>query len=226
MLVIFDCDGTLIDSEIIAAAIDAEAMGRLGLTITAAEFALRFTGMPHREMWRIIQADYGRPLPAGFMEELREVSVRRFAEELRVIEGVHDAVAAVDGIGLKRCIASSTELPSLKRNLTTTGLIDVFDPHVFSASQCARGKPAPDVFLYAASQMGADPTDCLVIEDSVNGVTAARRAGMPVIGFTGGAHADDGLADRLGRAGAAAVLSGMAELPRIVAAHFGVAGPA
>lgn len=222
MLVIFDCDGTLIDSEVIATSIDAEAMTRLGMTISPLEFATRFTGTPHREMWRLIEIDYGRPLPAGFLEDLHEISLKRFAAELRVIEGVHDAVAAVDALGVPRCIASSTGLESLRRNLGTTGLIDVFDPHVFSASQCRRGKPAPDVFLYAASQMGSDPADCLVVEDSVNGVRAARRAGMPVIGFTGGGHVDEGLGARLLDAGAAVVLSGMADLPRIVAAHFGV----
>ncbi|MEJ1157824.1 HAD family hydrolase [Prosthecomicrobium sp. N25] len=222
MLVIFDCDGTLIDSEVIASAIDAEALTRLGRPTTPAEFVERFTGVPHREIWRLLEAELGRPLPEGFLDEIREVSIRRFAEELTVIEGVHDAVAAIDGLGLKRCIASSTGLEGLRRNLATTNLLDSFDPHVFSASQCARGKPAPDVFLYAASQMGSDPADCLVIEDSVAGVTAARRANMPVLGFTGGGHADPGLAARLSAAGAAVVLSGMAELPRIVAAHFGV----
>lgn len=222
MLVIFDCDGTLIDSEIIASAIDAEALTRLGRPTTPAEFSRRFTGIPYRDIWALIEQELGRPLPDGFLEEMKIVSHKRFAEELTVIDGVHDAVAAVAGLGLKRCIASSTQLEGLRRNLTTTGLIDVFDPHVFSASQCARGKPAPDVFLLAASQMGADPADCLVVEDSVAGVTAARRAGMPVIGFTGGGHADDELADRLSAAGAAVVLSAMRDLPRIAAAHFGV----
>jgi HAD superfamily hydrolase (TIGR01509 family) len=222
MLVIFDCDGTLIDSEVIASAIDADALTRLGRPTTPAEFVTRFTGVPHREIWRQLEEELGRPLPEGFLDALKEVSIRRFAEELKVIEGVHDAVAAVDRLGVKRCIASSTGLESLRRNLATTDLLTTFDPHVFSASQCARGKPAPDVFLFAASQMGADPADCLVIEDSVAGVTAARRANMPVLGFTGGGHADDGLAGRLTQAGAAVVLSGMADLPRIIAAHFGV----
>jgi HAD superfamily hydrolase (TIGR01509 family) len=226
MLVIFDCDGTLIDSEIIASAIDAAAMTRLGLPTTATEFGMRFTGVPHREIWRIIEGELGRPIPDGFFEALKAESERRFAEELEVIDGVHDAVAAVDRLGLRRCIASSTGLASLRRNLTTTGLIELFDPHIFSASQCARGKPSPDVFLFAASQVGADPAECLVIEDSVAGVTAARRATMAVIGFTGGGHADPELGTRLAGAGAQVVVPTMHELGAAVAAHYGLSRPA
>lgn len=220
MLVIFDCDGTLIDSEVIASSIDAAFLTRLGKPTTPAEFVYRFTGVPHHVIWRQLEEELGRPLPDGFWDELKAVSLRRFAAELAVIDGVHEAVAAVDRLGPRRCIASSTGLDSLRRNLQTVDLLAMFDPHVFSASQCARGKPAPDVFLFAASQMGADPQECLVIEDSVAGVTAARRAGMPVIGFVGGGHCDDGLAGRLAAAGAQAVVSAMTGLPAAVQAHW------
>lgn len=222
MLVIFDCDGTLIDSEIIASAIDADALCRLGRPTTPAEFSRAYTGIPHKEIWDRIERDMGVPLPDGFFEALKRESIRRFAEELQAVEGVHEAIEAVARLGLRSCIASSTYMDGLRRNLATTRLLDLFDPHVFSASQVARGKPAPDVFLYAASQMGADPADCLVLEDSVAGVTAARRAGMPVVGFVGGGHADEGLGERLREAGAATVLAAMAEVPGMVAAHFGV----
>src|SRR6185295_6155870 len=113
------------------------------------------------------------------------------------IAGAAESLRGVPALGHDVCVASSTRLEGLRRNLGTAGLLSLVDPHVFSASQVKRGKPAPDVFLFAASQMGVDPADCLVIEDSVAGVTAARRAGMEVLGFNGGSHVDDTLPDRL-----------------------------
>lgn len=222
MLVIFDCDGTLIDSEVIYSAVDAAGLTRLGHPVTPLEFLKRFLGVPHKDIWRILETEIGKPLPDGFLAELSEEAKRRTAEDLVAIEGVVEAIAAVDAMGLRRCVASSTPLDTLRRNLKTCALIDMFDPHVFSASQCARGKPSPDVFMFAASQMGADPKDCLVIEDSVAGVTAAGRAGMPVIGFVGGGHADDDLSRRLSGAGARQVIPAMADLGEVIAAHFGL----
>jgi beta-phosphoglucomutase-like phosphatase (HAD superfamily) len=122
-------------------------------------------------------------------------------------------VTAVEG---PRSVASSTSLNPLRRNLTTAGLIDLFDPHVFSASQVARGKPHPDVFLFAAEQMGMAPERCLVIEDSVPGVLAARAARMPVVGFTGVSHNRERTRARLAEAGAFAVIDHMDEWPAMV----------
>lgn len=217
MLVIFDCDGVLIDSEVLACAIDAEALTSLGRPTTTAEYARRFTGVPHKDSWAILEKELGRTLPERFHEERLERVAKRFAEELKAIAGVREAVGAMEA---RRCVASSTGLDNLRRNLTTTGLIDLFDPHIFSASQVKRGKPAPDVFLYAASQMGADPGDCLVIEDSVAGVTAAGRAGMKVVGFTGGGHADEELAARLTGAGARTTFNDMKALAEIIGTHL------
>lgn len=217
MLVIFDCDGVLIDSEIIACAHDAEALTRLGRPTTTLEFARRFTGVPFIDSWRTLEAELGTPLPENFLSDHRAALSARFLEELRAIEGVREALEAMD---VARCVASSTGLASLRTNLQTTGLIDLFDPHIFSASQVKRGKPAPDVFLHACSQMGVDPADCLVVEDSVAGVTAARRAGMKVVGFIGGGHADDDLGDRLTGAGARTTFKAMSDLHAVVAAHL------
>jgi HAD superfamily hydrolase (TIGR01509 family) len=217
MLVIFDCDGVLIDSEIVVARLEAEAMTELGLPMTVEAVCARFAGTTTREVWETVERDLGRPLPPGFVERhlahVRDV----FARELKPVHGAH---AMVETLGLPACVASSTRLPALIDNLATCGLAHLFDGRIYSASQVKRAKPAPDVFMYAASQMGADPADCLVIEDSVAGVTAARRAGMTVVGFVGAAHVTVGLAERLKAAGAAAIFGAHTDLPRIVAAHL------
>jgi len=219
MLVIFDCDGVLIDSEIVAARLEAEAITGLGLPMTAEDICRRFAGTTTREVWATLERELGRPLPAGFFEthlaHVREV----FSRELEAIAGARAAVEAVAATGTGYCVASSTQLSSLITNLGTAGLVDLFDGHVFSASQVKRAKPAPDVFLFAASQMGADPADCVVVEDSVAGVTAARRAGMPVVGFVGGSHITAGHDERLRAAGAGAIFSRMGELSAVLSAQ-------
>lgn len=219
MLVIFDCDGVLIDSEVVAARLEAEAVTELGLPTTTEDICRRFAGTTTREVWATLERELGRPLPAGFFEahlaHVREV----FARELEAISGARAAVEAVRADGIPFCVASSTQLPSLLTNLGTAGLADLFDGHVFSASQVKRAKPAPDVFLLAASQMGSDPADCVVVEDSVAGVTAARRAGMPVVGFVGGGHVTEGHAERLKAAGARQIFAKMSELSAVLAAQ-------
>ena len=117
------------------------------------------------------------------------------------------------------CVASSSEPPRIRHSLTLAGILHHFDPHIFSATQVKRGKPAPDLFLLAATSMGAAPAHCLVIEDSVAGVTAARAAGMSVLGFTGGSHCLDGHADKLRRAGASEVFGSCPELTSYIAAQ-------
>lgn len=222
LLTIFDCDGVLIDSEVIFASVDAAALARLGHEMTPAEISRRFSGLPHRDMWAILAAEFGFALPDGHLEAIRDECHRRFDSELAAVPGAADAVAHVRRAGIGVCVASSTRLESLRRNLERVDLLAQVDPHVFSVSQVRRGKPAPDVFLYAASQAGADPADCLVIEDSVAGVTAARRAGMRALGFTGASHADDGLGDRLAEAGASAICADMEAVVAIVSDTFGV----
>ena len=216
MLVIFDCDGVLIDSEIVAARLEAEAITELGLPMTAETICARFAGTTTKEVWQTLERELGRPLPEGFFEahlaHVREV----FARELQAIVG---ARRAVERLTLPFCVASSTRMPALIDNIATCGLADLFDGRVYSASQVKRAKPAPDVFMFAASQMGADPGDCLVIEDSVAGVTAARRAGMTVVGFVGGSHVTAGHAERLTAAGATEIFGHMDGLDAIVAAH-------
>ncbi len=213
-LIIFDCDGVLINSEELASAICIEAVKEVGLDLTLHEYADRYAGNPIAEIWRMVERDAGRPLPEGFQGRVDQMVFKRFSTELVPIHGVVDVLEASK---YPRCVASSTQLPRLRENLGKVGLLDHFDPHIFSGSQVKRGKPAPDVFLYAASQMGCDPTHCLVIEDSLTGVTAARRAGMNVIGFAGGGHVSPGLEKRLREAGAIDVVRTMQEVGERIA---------
>lgn len=219
MLIIFDCDGVLIDSEIVAARLEAEAATALGLPITAEEICRRFAGTTTREVWQTLERELGRPLPEGFFEAHLEHVRDVFSRDLEPIRGARAALERVAAAAIPFCVASSTRLPSLLTNLATAGLADLVDGRVYSASQVKRAKPAPDVFMFAASQMGADPADCLVIEDSVAGVTAARRAGMRVAGFLGGSHVTEGHDERLNAAGAMVLFRRMEELDGVIGAE-------
>jgi HAD superfamily hydrolase (TIGR01509 family) len=211
--IIYDCDGTLIDSEHIAGSACAAALTRIGWPITMREFNARFNGVPDKETWAIIRSELPFELPEGLNDAINAEIYRRYEMELKSVPGVVQAVQAIEG---KRAVASSTGLVRLKANLDFTNLSPLFGEHIYSASQVARGKPAPDVFLYAASQIGLDPARALVIEDSVAGVIAARRAGMRVIGFTGACHGADDIGERLSEAGAIDVIEEMRMLPRSV----------
>lgn len=214
MLIIYDCDGTLIDTEGLACSVCAEALSGLGVPYTTAMFAARYAGRPARETWETVAVTYGITLPDGFSAAVNHEIHRRFDEGIPPVAGVREAILAIGG---PRCVASSTGTTRLNKNLELAGLIDLFGVHVYSAHQVARGKPAPDVFLFAASQMGSDPANTVVVEDTVAGVTAARRAGMRVIGFTGANHSGPGLDERLRAAGAIDVVECMADLPGAVA---------
>ena len=214
-LVIYDCDGTLIDSETVYSEVSLALCHEIGLTSwTLDDYDTQMVGIPLTDGFKVIEAALGRPLPADFEGRIEDGVAARLEQELRVLPGVHGALERLAG---RRCVASSTSLEPLRRNLALVGLIELFDPHVFSASQVARGKPAPDVFLFAAAEMGAEPANCLVLEDSVPGVQAARAAGMRVAGFTGTARDKAAMRERLLAAGAAIVVDSYADWPRAVA---------
>ena len=212
MLVIFDCDGVLIDSEAIFCAVDAEALTALGHPTTAAEISERFAGVPHHVAWSQLASELNLNLPENWVANILLECERRFQTELTPIPGAVSAIKTIVGSGNHACVASSTEFANLRENLERAGLLTLIEPHVFSVSQVKRAKPAPDVFLYAASQMGFDPGETIVIEDSVSGVLAGRRAGMTVWGFTGGGHAYSALSSRLIQAGAENVCGSMDEI--------------
>lgn len=216
-LLVFDCDGVLIDSEPIANRIHAAALTALGYPLTPEECVRRFTGMTDRAMYDAIEAERGAPLPADHDARVKRLIEAAYRSELRAIPGVAEMLARLE---LPLCVASSSRPEKLRLGLELTGLWDRFAPHVFSAASVARGKPAPDLFLYAAERMGAAPARCLVVEDSVAGVTAARAAGMAVFGFKGGGHCGAGHAARLRAAGAAEVFAEMGEFPALLAAYL------
>ncbi|GEO13080.1 HAD family hydrolase [Microvirga aerophila] len=212
MLLIFDCDGVLVDSEVLSCQVDADLLTSLGMPYTADEIARQFVGVSLKDMIARIAAEHGRPLPADFGERINRTLFARFETDLRPIPGVRDAILALPH---RRCVASSSTPDRIALSLRVTGLSDLFD-HLFSSVQVPRGKPAPDLFLHAAKQMGFAPADCLVIEDSIAGVQAARAAGMKVIGFTGGGHCGPQHGERLREAGASLVVEQMSDLPSAV----------
>jgi HAD superfamily hydrolase (TIGR01509 family) len=213
-LIIYDCDGTLIDSERVVAEVCLEAIHGLGLTDwTMDRYVEAFVGMPGHVGWGRVWRELGREMPRAFNDGVDERIFAGLRDKLEVLPGVREAIMALDG---PRCVASSTPLAGLQANIIQVGLHDLFGDNVFSASQVRRAKPAPDVFLFAASQMGHDPKDCIVIEDSVPGVTGAVRAGMQVIGYTGAAHDPAGMAEKLTAAGVRQVASHMRDLPALV----------
>jgi HAD superfamily hydrolase (TIGR01509 family) len=212
-LIIFDCDGVLVDSEVISCRAHAETLTHHGYPITPDEVLKRFLGVSDREARMTVEAELGRDLPADFEAQMKQAALRRYAEELGAIPHVGEAIAA---IALAKCVASSGTPEKIHHGLRCAGLYDRLAPHIFSATQVTRGKPAPDLFLFAAEQMKIAPSRCLVIEDSVPGVTGGHAAGMTVFGFHGGSHCSAGHAELLRAAGAAITFDDMRQLPDLV----------
>lgn len=181
-LVIFDCDGVLVDSERIAVRIEVDALRGLGMDLTERDVIARFVGRPPAVLRAAVAEHVGHPLSADWWRELRRRYDAAFAAELRPVDGIEEALARIT---LPVCVASSSDPEPLRRKLVMTGLYDRFAGRIFSAAQVDHGKPAPDLFLLAARTLGAAPADCVVVEDSVAGVEAARAAGMDVIAYTG-----------------------------------------
>lgn len=182
-LVIFDCDGVLVDSERLAVRADAEALHELGWTLTDEEIVERFMGRTNAAMLADIEAYLGGPLPAGWQERWNKRYYELIKSELAPVDGV---VEALDAITTLTCVASSGSHDKMRMTLGGTGLYDRFEGRIFSATEVDHGKPAPDLFLHAANTLGVEPADCAVIEDSKYGVQAARSAGMTAFGYAGG----------------------------------------
>jgi HAD superfamily hydrolase (TIGR01509 family) len=215
-LVVFDCDGVLVDSEIVSFEAEAELFGEIGLTLTAADLLGRFLGMSSASMFAIIEREHGVKLPPDFAERAVRRTLEAFDQRLKAIPGIAELLTKLPD---RKCVASSSEPERIRHSLTLAGILHHFEPNIFSATQVKRGKPAPDLFLFAAERMGAAPDRCLAIEDSVAGVTAARAAGMSVLGFTGGSHCLDGHAEKLRQAGAGEVFGSCPELASYLAAQ-------
>jgi HAD superfamily hydrolase (TIGR01509 family) len=215
-LVIFDCDGVLVDSELISCRAHSETLTRHGYPITADQVLERFLGVSDREARAAIEAEIGRKLPDDFEAQVKHATLQFYAGDLRAISHVGEAIAAID---LAKCVASSGTPEKIRHGLTCAALYDVLAPNIFSATQVKRGKPAPDLFLFAAEQMRASPARCVVIEDSVPGITGALAAGMSVLGFHGGSHCQPGHAGKLRAAGAHRTFDDMRQLPALIAAE-------
>lgn len=185
-LVVFDCDGVLVDSERLAVEIDVLAVRSLGWDITADEVVELFVGKSDADMRAMLEERTGRPLSPEW-DAAWETEYRRVLDELlEPVPGAPDAVRAVAEAGFATCVASSGSHEKMSRTLAKTGLWDCFAGRIFSATEVEHGKPAPDLFRHAASRMGFPPERCVVVEDSRYGVQAAQAAGMRVVGYAGG----------------------------------------
>jgi HAD superfamily hydrolase (TIGR01509 family) len=213
-LVIFDCDGVLVDSEPIINRAHAEVLTACGYPITEKILVERFCGMSDPDMLEIIEREWGRALPASYAEHVGLMIEAGFHQSLAPTKGVAEALASLT---LPICVASSSSLEQIRKKLEITGLLGRFGEHLFSASMVARGKPAPDLLLYAAQNLMTAPDACLVIEDSPAGIDAALAAGMTAIGFAGGSHCGPEHKGRLQRHGTALVMDDMLELTTAMA---------
>ncbi len=216
-LVIFDCDGVLVDSEVLALGVMRRRLGEAGLPLTDRETRERFLGRRLDSSLHGIETELGAQLPADFRDEFSREILLAFARELKGVEGVR---RAIEGLRARVCVASSSGHERLRLSLRVVGYETMFAPNIFSAADVAEGKPSPDLFLHAARAMGVEPKDCLVIEDSVAGVVAGRAAGMTVFGFIGASHfspPDEGA--HLTAAGAELLFDDMTRLPELVAAR-------
>lgn len=183
-LVIFDCDGVLIDSEGLSGAVLIEALAEIGVAIDFDDFCTRMVGRSFPTVAADLRAQ-GAAMPDTFEATYRARLLARFERDLAVTDGVR---AMLDALDRPACVATSSSPTRVRRSLDLTGLAHLFGDNVFTASQVSRGKPAPDLFLLAAERMGAAPVRCLVVEDSLPGLEAATAAGMRALRYTGGAH--------------------------------------
>jgi len=216
-MLIFDCDGVLIDSEILICQIVAKSLCEIGYPITTEDVVRRFAGRPAVDVIQELEDDWGKPLPPEFSATVHDRSVAAYRSALRAMPGIHDALAKIH---VPICVASSSEPDKLRLGLHVTGLEARFHPNILSASMVKRGKPAPDIFVFAAGWLRTPPADCLVIEDSVAGTIAAVQAGIRVVGFTGGAHCPPGHGQRLREAGAFEIVTHMSALPGTLAPYL------
>jgi HAD superfamily hydrolase (TIGR01509 family) len=212
-MIIFDCNGVLVDSEPIATEVAAQAFRNIGIDITPETMARYFAGRRPSDMFAEIESASGIRLPSKFPLAVSAAILQRLQEELRAVPHVVHALSWLRG---PKCVASSSSPERVRISLEVTELDRFFGKNVFSANDVKEGKPAPDLFLHVAAKVGVQAKDCYVVEDSPAGVSAAVAAGMTAIGFVGGSHAEPSLAVKLSGAGAAAVIADMRALKSAV----------
>lgn len=217
-MLIFDCNGVLVDSEAIAATVASQELARVGFSVSPEIVARFFAGRRPTDMLTDLETATQRKLPPNFAALLAAATLQRLRQELRATAHVAYALTWLRG---PKCVASSSPLDRIRVSLESTGLLRFFDPYLFSANDVPRGKPAPDLFEHVAKKMRVKPSDCIVVEDSPAGVTAAHAAGMVPIGFIGGTHSGPHLGAHLTAAGARAVIADMRALKSTVVALRG-----
>ena len=206
-LVIFDCDGVLVDSERLAHQLLIDSVAPLGLSFTMSEAMALFRGRKMSECVDEVESRIGGPLPEGFLDEFRRRQAATFRAELKPVEGIVEALETIDST---ICVASSGPMEKIVLSLTLTGLLERFDGAIYSAYEVGSWKPDPGLFLHAASAHGISPGRCIVVEDSVPGIRAAVAAGMYVLGYAADADAAE-----LSVAGARTFFA-MSELPSLI----------
>jgi HAD superfamily hydrolase (TIGR01509 family) len=212
-LVIFDCNGVLVDSEPIAAAVLFDAFKRAGMALTAESMTRRFHGRRPADIFAAVEAATGKALPADFSVVVATETLRRLRAELHAIPHASHALTWIRG---PKAVASSSPLDRVRASLEVTGLLRFFEPRLFSASEVRKGKPAPDLFLLAAARSEVAPGQCIVVEDSAPGIAAAAAAGMTPIGFVGGSQTPGRLTSELLAIGARAVVADMRGLKNAI----------
>lgn len=208
-LIIFDCDGVLVDSEILSCQAMRSVFEAAGIAVPSGSIE-RFIGMKLADIVRLLEEDLGRKLPAESFERFWPVTRALFGAELQPTPGMRAFLAAS---AVPRCVASSSAHERIRFSLDATKLRGFFaEDAIFSSSDVAHGKPAPDLVLHAAARMGAEPERCLVVEDSRYGIMGAVTAGMTAFGYLGGAHLTGGSDERLRDAGAAFIARHWSEI--------------
>lgn len=207
-LVVFDCDGVLVDSETLENEIVAQCLTQAGYPMTGPQARARYIGLTMGALMTLVEADMGKALPHGWLDDFQARSHARLRGEIKAIDGVVEAIGAIEALGLETAVASSGEHAKMAITLGQTGLLPRFEGRIFSAQDVRAGKPAPDVYLLAAKSLGHSPENCFAVEDSPNGVRAGVGAGMYVFGYA--AQIDP---QKLMDAGAHEVFTDMRDLP-------------
>jgi len=217
MLIIFDCDGVLVDSEVLALQVGLSVYAEHGFESSLEEYSERFSGMTGKEIMRDIEDELDKGLPETLLDDIETRIDDKLATELNAISNVHDMLDRLDNA---RCICSNSSMERLGISLKRTKLNDRFRPYIFSAPEVGskEPKPSPNVFLHAAEQLDAKPSETIVLEDSVHGVAGAVKAGMRVVGFTGGSHTYPTHAESLMDAGAETTINKLLDFPAVVEA--------
>lgn len=211
-LIIFDCDGVLVDSEIIGIKLTVSLLNQQGVDIDVAKFTRLYSGLVWEALIEQVHRDTGVRVSASISQHFYSQLMTAFATDLERVAG---SIEVISNITTPKCICSNSGSEQLDYMLTQTRLKSLFAPYIYSAQDLGpgRGKPEPDIFLHGAQQFNAQPVNTLVIEDSVHGVMAAKRAGMYVVGFIGGAHTTSDHQSRLITAGADVVIDSLYQLP-------------